>query len=677
MFIPGDMFVPSPIDPETGAFDADLVPFYDLVPIDPTQSDIAFNAWSFANSLSGSASPGGDDVLTTSPTSAADCDLPTLVPTGYYYDHGVLGLASQGLAAATSIPIAEVGQLCPQNLTYLSEAILELYTPVVEDEDEYPMGEWTPEDGEEYPMGEWTPQEETDGGEDEFPMGEWSPTTIWAESLVTDYDIVDPNDGASFVDVTIDYYDGYGDGGITWFIADEDGNVVATGNVPNLGGNNTPSYADESLQLAPGSYEFHLTGDCFTAEDNSAVQLTSGNVTYFNLAPGTLSPGSLVTSFYIPPGLFIPPAFPIPMDTTCDALFSHDLMPLGVVNAPIQMTTIASENNVDLALTTLYVGSGASVYGGATVIPALPTFGDQRVLKLRNIVAVYDLSAFSNVSRSPSPSSMPRAWRTSASTVPASSPGNLESMTSNVAPGVTMAVSTVAHPGYQTGVVTLTGDVHTLEVGGQELLLDHICVKSDNDLVVTPQNDPTDCDALCDAFTDFEGLTFGERYGDLAQGATVEVAQGDVAVTSDGIAITLDVLTSTSGWTGYNYMEVAQYPVSPGPNHVRVHQQCHRQLRHRVRRGRDGHGVPVLRGPRWIRKLQHQRIAQLRHLDRVLWFADAQRLHHRRGSGDRDRRRHHRRIREPHHPDRRCGCPDHRRTGAVARRPLHQRRRCR
>ena len=555
---------------EPGADEADvltLAPFNDLVLINPSQSDIAFNAWSFANSLGGSAGPGGDDVLTTSPTSAEDCDLPTILPTGYYYDHGVLGAASQGLAAATSIPIAELGQLCPQNLTYLSEAILELYTPVVEGEDEYPMGEWTPEDGEEYPMGEWTPEEETDGGEDEYPMGEWSPTTIWAESLVTDYDIVDPNDGASFVDVTIDYFDGYGDGGISWFIADEDGNVVATGSMPNLGGNGSPSYADESLQLAPGSYEFHLTGDCFTAEDNSAVQLTSGNVTFFNLAPGTLSPGSLVTSFYIPPGSFIPPAFPIPLDTACDALFSHDLMPLGFVNAPIQMTTIASENNMDLALTTLHVGSGAFVYGGATVVPAVPTFGDQHVLKLRNITAVYDLSAFSNVSE------VTFAFLDDAGVqnlrVNGSSllTGDLETMTSNVAPGVTMSVSTVSHPGYQTGVVTLTGDVHTLAVGGQELLLDHICVKSDTDLVITPQDDPTDCDALCDAFTDFEGLTFGERFGDLAQGATIDVAPGDVAVTSDGIAITLDALTSSTGWTGFNYLEVAQYPVSPGPDH--------------------------------------------------------------------------------------------------------------
>ena len=558
-----------------------LVPFNDPVLINPTQSDIAFNAWSFANSVTGSADPGGDDVLTTSPTSAEDCDLPIIVPTGYYYDHGVLGTASQGLAAATSIPIAEVGQLCPQNLTYLSEAILELYTPVVEGEDEYPMGEWTPEDGEdeypmgewtpedgeEYPMGEWTPEEDADGGEDEFPMGEWTPTTIWAESLVTDWDFNDANTGASFVDVTIDYYDGYGDGGITWFITDEDGTVVATGSMPNQGGNGSPSYADESLQLAPGSYEFHLTGDCYTAEDNSAVQLTSGNTTFFNLPPGSLSPGSLVTSFYIPPGLFIPPAYPIPTDTTCDALFSHDLMPLGYVTTPIPGIPVASENNINLKLSSLHVGAGINVYGGATVVPALPTFGDQQVLKLRNVTAVYDLSAFSNVSE------VTFAFLDGAGVqnliVNGHSilTGDLEGMGPNVAPGVTLSAYTVSHPGYQTGVVTLTGDVQELAVGGQELLLDHICVKSDTDLVITPQDDPMECDALCDAFTDFEGMTFGERYGDLTHGATIDVAPGDVAVTSDGIAITLDVLTGPSGGTGYNYMEVAQNPLSPGPDH--------------------------------------------------------------------------------------------------------------
>ncbi|MGB0171539.1 MAG: hypothetical protein ACPF8Y_06115, partial [Flavobacteriales bacterium] len=403
--------------------------------------------------------------------------------------------------------------------------------------------------------------------EDEYPMGEWSPTTIWAESLVTDYDIVEPNDGASFVDVTIDYYDGYGDGGITWFITDEAGTVVATGSMPNLGVSNTPSYANESLQLAPGSYEFHLTGDCFTAEDNSAVQLTSGNATYFNLAPGTLSPGSLVTSFYIPPGLFIPPAFPIPMDTTCDALFSHDLMPLGYVTVPIPGIPVASENNINLKLSSLQLGAGVNVYGGATVLPAVPTFGDQQVMKLRNVTAVYDLSAFSNVSEVTFAFLDGAGVQNLRVNGHSTLTGDLEGMGPNVAPGVTLSAYTVSHPGYQTGVVTLTGDVQELAVGGQELMLDHICVKSDTDLVITPQDDPMECDALCDAFTDFEGMTFGERYGDLAHGATIEVAPGDVAVTSDGIAITLDVLTGPSGGTGYNYMEVAQNPLSPGPDH--------------------------------------------------------------------------------------------------------------
>ena len=97
------------------------------------------------------------------------------VPTGNHYDNGVLGSASFSLSDNTSIAVSEAGQICPQNFTYLTEVTLSVFdtTELFEEEEE-----------EEYPMGEWTPNDENE--EEDYPMGEWPPPPVIGTSIVTD-----------------------------------------------------------------------------------------------------------------------------------------------------------------------------------------------------------------------------------------------------------------------------------------------------------------------------------------------------------------------------------------------------------------------------------------------------------------------------------------------------------
>ena len=61
--------------------------------------------------------------------------------------------------------------------------------------------------------------------------------------------------------------------------------------------------------------------------------------------------------------------------------------------------------------------------------------------------------------------------------------GNLETFPYNVAPGVTMTVTTYPVGPAIRAEVVLTGDVQTLLVGGQEFFIDEICVIEDDPTV--------------------------------------------------------------------------------------------------------------------------------------------------------------------------------------------------
>ena len=108
------------------------------------------------------------------------------------------------------------------------------------------------------------------------------------------------------------------------------------------------------------------------------------------------------------PGSSCPPLL---VDTTCDAVFTHDFMTLGMLPPSSPGTFIANEDNIQLGFDMFFDGFGMT-YGSASVIPALPTVGFDQVLTTSNILAVYDLSAFPNVNEVSLCPSMERASRT-------------------------------------------------------------------------------------------------------------------------------------------------------------------------------------------------------------------------------------------------------------------------
>jgi len=461
------------------------------------------------------------------------------VPDGFYYDNGVLGAAAFTLNGNTSIPITETGQVCLEDYHYLTEVTVEVFNTAAlfaQEEEEYPMGEWTP----------------NDGGEDEFPMSEWTPFTYVGTQLLTNATLEPFDSGATAEDLVIDYYDGYGDGSGPWSITDLQGNVVASGAMPT-----DTTAISESLVLAPGTYTFSWDADCYSAYDNSGLQITLGDLTLVDLPPGTITPGLIETIVDVP-GIIIPPLPPFSLDTLCDALFSHDPMALGVLPYSAPGTTIATENAISLGFEQFFDGFGMT-YGTAIVDAAFPTFGAGHFLWTNNILAAYDLSAFSGVTEVSFEFFDGAGLENLQVNGYTLLTGELETMPTNVAPGVTMAVSSTSYPGYQTGTVVLTGNVQKLEIGGQQFAVDHICVKHDGQITDDPQDDPTDCDATCDVFTSFESLTVGERYGDITAGATTAVAPGGLAVTSDGVPVYIDFLQGISS-TYFNFLGVENTP---------------------------------------------------------------------------------------------------------------------
>ena len=398
------------------------------------------------------------------------------------------------------------------------------------------------EEEEEFPMSEWTPNDES---EEEFPMSEWTPFTFVGTSLLTDAVLQSTTTGASTEELAIDYFDAFGDGSGPWSVTDTDGNVVATGAMPT----GTTSSSDV-LALPPGSYSFTWSADCYSSYDNSGLQVSLDGVVLLDFTPGTITPGDISIDINIPGIIIVPPVSYV--DTTCDAVFTHDLMAPGMLPPSSPGTYIASEDNIQLGFEMFFDGFGAT-YGSASVTSALPTVGSGQVLTTSNILAVYDMSAFPNVNEVSfvffDGAGIENLQVNGYSLLT----GELETMPAAVAPGVTMSVTTSAYPGYQTGTVVLTGNVQKLEIGGQQFFVDHICVKHDGTVIQTPNTGG--CTATCDIFTGFDLLTAGDRYGDPTEGATINVAPGTQATTSDGVPIYLEPLHDF-GSTYYNYMAV-------------------------------------------------------------------------------------------------------------------------
>ena len=536
-----------------------------FVPVDVSVYSGGVNAWSLPNGILGSAGPGGDDIFTTTPTSADDvCELPT-GDLGIQYEHGLLGMVSVVPASLSGngewdalFPNGQISMLdptaagqstCPSEFSYLAEFRTTLLSSSCQA-----------------------------NGIDDLSGNEGSCT--FASSMLdnTDYDsndavyqllatdgLIPAASGATDQnELILEFNENYGDGMGAygqWTISDAAGTVAASGTIPN-----TVTEYTESISLpVGGSYVFEIITDCWSAYDQSQIILNlnhAGNIQPIALFPaGAFIPGPVSSGFHIPDGIVIvPPTTPI--DTTCDVSYTHELMTPGLQPYSSPGTYVAMENNIQLGYEVFFDGTAAQ-YNHASVVAALPAVGFGQVLSLSNINAVYDFSAFPNVSK------------VSFNFFDGAGVENLkvnghtllvdefEFMPTTVAPGVTMSVATAIHPGYQTGLVTLTGNVQKLEVGGQQFYLDDVCVVHDG--TVVPIATGSGCTAQCDVQTDFDLLTSGTRYGTIGGGANVSVSPGSQATTSDLVPIYLEPLHEIVPPNQYyNFLGVEPSPTGTG-----------------------------------------------------------------------------------------------------------------
>ncbi len=338
-------------------------------------------------------------------------------------------------------------------------------------------------------------------------------------------------------------------GPLSWSITNVENEVVATGQTA-AGDSGGPL----TLTLPGGSYTLDVDASCgaYTPQ----LSLSSGTAMQYGiptqLLPVSLAPtiGPASFSFTLPGGLGIPLGSSWSA-TGCNAAFDHSSMPFGTYTPP-PGTVIGQEDNIKLSMEVFNDGSG-NIYnfGFIAMAPTGPLSG--KAFHTSNVNAVYDLSAFPNVTE------------VSFDFYDGAGVENLrvngatwlidefELMAPGVASGVTMSVTTQNFAGYQTGTVTLTGNVQELWVGGQQFSVDNLCVKHDGTIVTA--TGPA-CPDQCEGGSDFDALPFGEKYGDLPSGATTFVAIGDVAFDADGIPVSLYELTSSSGFLGYQYAHV-------------------------------------------------------------------------------------------------------------------------
>ena len=336
-------------------------------------------------------------------------------------------------------------------------------------------------------------------------------------------------------------------GPLAWSISNVENEVVATGQTA-AGDSGGP------LTLPGGSYTLAVDASCgaYTPQ----LSISEGTATQFGISTQLLAASLLPTigsasfSFTVPGGLGIPLSTPWSA-SGCNAAFDHSTMPFGTYTPP-PGTLIGQEDNIKLSMEVFNDGSG-NIYnfGLIDMAPTGPLSG--KAFHTSNVNAVYDLSAFSNVTE------------VSFDFYDGAGVENLrvnggtwlidefELMAPGVAPGITMSVTTSNFAGYQTGTVTLTGNVQELWVGGQQFSVDNLCVKHDGTIVTA--TGPV-CPAQCEGGSLFDALPYGEKYGDLPSGATTFVAIGDIAFDADGIPVSLHELTSSSGFPGYQYAHV-------------------------------------------------------------------------------------------------------------------------
>jgi hypothetical protein len=198
-----------------------------------------------------------------------------------------------------------------------------------------------------------------------------------------------------------------------------------------------------------------------------------------------------------------------------------------------------NEDGIDLFVDLFFIG-GNPYYNDAVIDPAFTgpsiNFGTNQILRISNVGVIASF---------PTPGDVSFEYLNMGGSVNLQVNGygtvlegpDLASLAGPVAPGVTMSVTTVAVGGGVKGVVTLTGPVDKVRVGGQEFWID---------VLGGIQEQPGDCDYEVTHQTLPVGAAWGSSFGD---------SPGDYLFTEDGIPVYIDVIDWGSG-TGFNFCRV-------------------------------------------------------------------------------------------------------------------------
>jgi hypothetical protein len=139
-----------------------------------------------------------------------------------------------------------------------------------------------------------------------------------------------------------------------------------------------------------------------------------------------------------------------------------------------------SEGGMDVSCQS-YTDGSVTVVGNAWVDPAFSPFGSGNILSTSDVCVRYDLSGISGVASVTVDYFDGAGVENLAVNGAALYVGDLGAAPAAIAPGVTAAVTTIAGPGYVHGALTLTGNVQSFTIGGQQFAIDNVCVTTASD----------------------------------------------------------------------------------------------------------------------------------------------------------------------------------------------------
>ena len=228
----------------------------------------------------------------------------------------------------------------------------------------------------------------------------------------------------------------------------------------------------------------------------------------------------------------------------CDLIVDHEsLSPGDVWGGPVGTppgAVIFSEDGIPVTIGILDAG-GTPTYNYCEVVPAIFGVGTSNVMLINNVTNTYEIHATDIVSTEVTFVYLDQGGIENLQVNGAALyVGELHLAPANIAPGVICNVSTWMTGGGLAGLVTLTGQVDRLLVGGQEFFIDEICV-------VGSGGPAFPCDHLSDIESNPVGTGWGSSFANVP---------GDHMFNEDGLDAFCELYTDAFGGTQFGNARV-------------------------------------------------------------------------------------------------------------------------